>query len=172
MIVLGILGLIALILIVIYSLWLGITPMPTSPKVKKELLALLPDKIEGTIYELGSGWGTLARPLAIMYQENNVLAYELSPIPFLLSQLLNLVFPKRNLRIERVDFFEKKLDTAGLVVCYLYPGAMAKLKNKFEAELKPGTWVISNTFAVPGWKSVVTVEVNDLYRSKVYLYRV
>lgn len=172
MLVLGILALITLSLIVFYSVYLGITPMPTAPKVKKALLAHLPDNVDGTIYELGSGWGTLARPLAKKYQRNRITAYELSSIPFLYSKLVNLILPLENLFMQRVDFFVVDLKDAGLVVCYLYPGAMTRLKAKFEEELRQGTWVVSNTFAVPGWQPVKIVEVNDLYRTKVYLYRI
>ena len=100
------------------------------------------------------------------------MAYELSPLPYLFSWIVNKICPKHNLCFERVDFFEKDLTDAGLVVCYLYPGAMARLKSKFDKELKPGTWVISNTFAVPGWHPVKIVEVADLYHTKIYLYRI
>ncbi len=33
-----------------------------------------------------------------------------------------------------VDFFNVDLKDAGLVVCYLYPGAMERLKDKFEKD--------------------------------------
>jgi hypothetical protein len=52
----------------------------------------------------------------------------------------------------------------------LYPEAMKRLRYKFEEELKPGALVISNTFAVPGWQSMSVIELEDLYRSKIYKY--
>ena len=55
-------------------------------------------------------------------------------------------------------------------VCYLYPGAMRQLKEKFIKELKPGTMIISNTFAIPGWIPQQVWEVNDLYKTKIYRY--
>ena len=39
-------------------------PLPTSPSVRKTLLAMLPSQVDGPVYELGSGWGGLARTLA------------------------------------------------------------------------------------------------------------
>ena len=48
---------------------------------------------------------------------------------------------------------------------------MKRLKEKLEAELKPGTLVISNTFAIPGWAYEKMLEVDDLYRTKIYLYK-
>lgn len=167
MIFLELLLLLALVLIVFYTWKLGISPMPTSPKVKEELFKLLPNEVNGDIYELGSGWGTLARSLAAHYTDHEILAYELSPVPYLFSRLVNT---RKNLHLKREDFFTVSLKEAGLVVCYLYPGAMLKLKAKFESELKPGALVLSHTFAIPGWKPVKIVEVNDLYRTKIYLY--
>lgn len=156
--------------VVFWSWWNGISPMPTSPKVKKHLLHLLPASVEGTVYELGSGWGTLLFPLAQKYPDNVVVGLETSPVPFLISLLLSWCYRRKNLRLCYRDFFHKDLSDAGLIVCYLYPGAMVRLKSKL-ADLKKGTWVVSNTFAVPGWEPIEVVEVNDLYHTKIYFYR-
>jgi len=32
--------------------------------------------------------------------------------------------------------------------------------------------VISNTFAIPGWKPISIYELDDMYRTKIYVYRV
>ncbi len=157
--------------IVYWSIRNGISPMPTSLKVKKGLFELLPEKVEGDVYELGSGWGTLVFPLAVRYPETHVIGYETSLIPYWISYGFLLAFPKRNLALKRQDFFQVDLKGAHLIVCFLYPGAMEKLKEKFEKELQPGTLIVSNTFAIPGWKPIQIQEVKDLYRTKIYLYR-
>ncbi|MDP6573208.1 MAG: hypothetical protein QGI06_06820 [Rhodospirillales bacterium] len=74
--------------------------------------------------------------------------------------------------VHRADFHEARLHGAGLVVCYLHPGAMERLRPKLEAELTPGALVLSNTFAMPRWRPVAVAEAEDFYRSKVYLYRI
>ena len=159
-------------LIVGYSWRYGITPTPTSAKVKKKLLQILPKRITGQIVELGSGWGTLAFSLAHHFPESKVKAYEISPIPYFISQLISkwLLYP--NLHFIRQDFFDISLENATLIVCYLYPGAMNRLKTKFERELKPEAYVLSHTFAIPGWTPMSFTEVNDLYHTPIYLYRV
>ncbi len=55
--------------------------MLTSHRVKAAMMELVPDDFEGTIVELGSGWGTLAVAFARRYPGCQVLAYELSPLP-------------------------------------------------------------------------------------------
>ncbi len=67
--------------ILVYALRTGITPMLTSHRVKAAMMELVPDDFEGTIVELGSGWGTLAVAFARRYPGSQVLAYELSPLP-------------------------------------------------------------------------------------------
>src|SRR5260221_4754564 len=141
--------LLALLSIVIWTYITGISPMPTSPKVKKKLLDALPSSLHGTIVELGSGWATLAAPLAKKYPDCQVYGYETSPIPYLYGKIV--AYTISNLHMKRLDFFTIKLYQARLVVCYLYPKAMQKLKGKFDEELLSGTYVVSHTFAVPGW---------------------
>ena len=157
--------------IFVYALRTGITPMPTSRRVKAAMLELVPDDFEGTIVELGSGWGTLAVAFARRYPGCGVLAYELSPLPWLFSRLWCAVAALPNLRVHRADFHGARLHGAGLVVCYLFPGAMERLRPKLEAELTPGALVLSNTFAMPGWRPLAVGEAEDVHHSKVYLYR-
>lgn len=158
--------------VVYWSIRNGISPMPTSPKARRKLLDVLHLELDGVIYELGSGWGTLAFPLARLYPKCQVIGFETSLIPFWFSKVRQCVMRLPNLQLRREDFFQVTLQDASLVVCYLYPGAMRRLGVKFLEELKPGTWVVSNTFSIPGWRAIEVVEVGDLYYSKIYLYRV
>lgn len=158
--------------IVVWSMRNGIAPMPTSFKAKKALVQSLPPIVSGNIYELGAGWGTLLLPLARCYPHSEVTGFETSPLPFFVTSCRLRLSGLPNAAALRRDFYTIDLSEAGLVVCYLYPGAMQRLKSKFEAELKKGAWVISNTFAIPGWQPLQVVEVQDLYRNKLYVYRV
>jgi hypothetical protein len=151
-----------------YSFLLGIGPMPTSPKVKEKLFLLIPALGEGPIVELGAGWGTLAIPLAKRYPEREVIAYELSLLPFWTLWLLKQARQVPNLNVMRKDFFKKSLSGSALVVCYLYPGAMEKLESKFSKELKG--FVLSHTFALRKQKPLATAHAKDLYRTPIFLY--
>ena len=135
--------------------------MPSSSQAKKAIYSLLPLEVEGTVYELGAGWGDILKELSTHYPR--VIGYELSPLPWAISAL-------RTKKCLRKDFFEADLSDAGLIVCYLYPGAMRKLKEKFEKELKPGTLIISNTFQIPGWEPKQIINLRDLYRTPIYFY--
>lgn len=159
--------------IVIYSYRTGISPMPTSPKAKRCLSDNLPMDLQshGRIYELGSGWGTLVFALSKKYKNHVVIGIEMSPFPYWISKIAAFIFRRNNVLIVQGDFFERDLSDAALIVCYLYPGAMKRLKIKFDKELKSGTWVVSNTFSIPGWSPVMTCPTGDLYNTNVYFYR-
>ncbi len=154
-----------------YSLITGISPVPTSPRVRAAILATLPARLDGTVFELGSGWGTLAFPLARRFPDCRVVAIELSPVPWFFSRLRQSFFRLPNLTIRREDFFDASLAGASLIVCYLFPRGMERLRPKFERELTPGTLVVSNTFAVPGWRPSSVRRGADLDVSTVYVYR-
>ncbi len=157
--------------IIIYSLYNGITPMPTAPRVKRKLLEIINKRqIAGKVFELGSGWGTLAIGLAKVLPHCQVIAYENSFIPYIFSRFAQTLSRRENLTIIRKNFFRISLTEADLIVCYLYPGAMERLKIKFERELKDECLVISSTFAIPEWRAHEVSYVPDRYRTKIYVY--
>jgi hypothetical protein len=158
--------------IVFYTLRIGISPMPTLGKVRRQLLPLIEPDLEGMIRELGAGWGTLAFALADRCPRAKVVAFELSPLPFAFCWLRQRLAPRPNLELRRQDFFRASFTGASLVVCYLFPGAMTRLAPKLLAELAPGTRIISHTFALRGWKPQHMLAVDDLYRTPIYLYAV
>jgi hypothetical protein len=57
---------------------------------------------------------------------------------------------------DRVQFFARDLfatdvSAATVVTVYLFPGAMARVRDKLRAELAPGSRVVSHDFAFPDW---------------------
>lgn len=160
----------ALLSIVISTLRLGISPMPTSPRVRRAVLELVPRPLEGQVHELGAGWGTLAFALARRCPGATVIAWEASLFPYLFCVLRKAVGGPRNLMLRHANFFDADLRGAALVTAYLWTGAMTRLGPKFDAELPPGACVISHTFAWPGRTPSETVRVADLYRTPIYRY--
>jgi len=148
---------------------LGIGPVPTSRAVRAVMLELVPADATGTVYELGSGWGGLARALARRCAGAQVVAVEASLVPWAFSALVQRVSPLSNLRIVRGDFFEQPLGDADVLVCYLFTGGMQALAER--VKLKPGAVLVTSTFALPGRAADDTVRARDLYASPVYRYR-
>ena len=156
--------------IVVSTLRTGISPMPTPARVRRELLALLPPDTTGTVLELGAGWGHLAFAIADRCPQARVIAYELSFLPFQFMRLRQRLSPRANLELRPEDLFSASFQDAAVVVCYLFPGAMARLGPRFADELPEGARILSHTFALRGWTPARTVRLGDLYRTPVYLY--
>ena len=169
-----IIGLGMIAAIVIYTVLTGTPPTPSSSKVCRYMIEILPPRLpsvaNGRIYELGAGWGGVSQVLADRFSPISVVGIELSPIPFSIASLRKLISPRPNLEFKRANFFKVDLSDATLVVCYLSRDALVKLRPKLERELAPEALIVSNTFAVPGWRALDVVRAPDLYRSPVYLY--
>ncbi len=158
--------------IALYTLRTGASPMPALPGERRVLLHVLPRRVRGGAVELGAGWGGVALALARRYPGVPVTAYELSPLPWAFLRLRLLLQRRPNLRAERRDFFRASLAGAGLVVCYLDPGLMARLEEKLARELAPGAWVVSLGFAVPGWPPRQALPAPGWRGGRIYVYRV
>jgi len=155
----------------IYCLITGISPVSSTFKSSRSIISAVSPEQKGDICELGAGWGRLAFSLARRCPESRVLAYELSPVPWIFLKLRAFLFGPRNLEIVRRDFFKDDLSKASLVVCYLYPGAMTKLSTKLLQELKPGAEVISNAFEIPTWTPVAIKSLEDVMCPQVFYYK-
>ncbi|HSH69934.1 MAG TPA: hypothetical protein VK997_08455 [Deferrisomatales bacterium] len=162
---------VTLVLVVAYTLATGVSPMPTGRAARAALLGELPADPGGTVFELGAGWGGLAAALARRYPTRPVVGYELSPVPWLFAALGRWCAGPANLTLRRADFLRADLSPAGLIVCYLCPAGMARLRPKLEAELRPGSVVVSHFFALPGWRPEQPVaRAADAACSPIYRY--
>lgn len=162
--------LLLVLMIVIWAARNGIGPSPTTGKQRRAIFAALPGAVDGNIFELGSGWGGLAMALARQYPKCHVIGVENSPIPFAVSWVRWKISRLANLEFRWNDIQKEPLESAALIVCYLHTGAMRRLKPKLEQELSGKTWIVSNTFSFHGWNALSTVNINDIYHSKVFVY--
>lgn len=175
--------LIAVISIVLVSWKNGISPMPTSRMVRQVVIQEV-NRIPGygDIIETGSGWGTLGVDIVRHCPGKRVTGIENSVIPFWFSQVMSSMMigfrkakgernsMKGRLRFIRGDIYKSSYEHADGVVCYLFPGAMTRLVDKFSRELPPGARVISVCFALPGKDPLRTITCKDALRTKVYVY--
>ena len=168
--ILWISALIVMMSILIGVVRTGISPMPSSRRAIQQVLQFVVPPHPGPLYELGAAWGSLAIPLARAFPERRIIAYELSTIPWLFLLLRVRASGLKNIEVVRRDFFRDDLGQAAAVVCYLYPGSMVRLSTKLKSELSPGTVVVSNTFALPGWIPEQQVELKDLYGTQIYRF--
>ena len=151
---------------------LGISPMPSSNKAYNAMVEFV--EITGTeaIIDLGSGWGNFVIRIAKKNPQRQVIGYEMSYLPWLMSILLKKVFGLQNLTLYRQNFYNVNLPDASALVCYLYPGAMEKIRDKLILEQPNISFLLSNNFALPSWQPYKMKTIDDFYKSPLYLYKI
>jgi hypothetical protein len=121
---------------------------------------------EDTLFELGAGIGAIAFPAAREHGAR-VVAVEIEPLRILIMRLRRAAGPAADrIQLVRANMYALDYRPATVVTALLWPGAMARLRPKFERELRPGTRVVSRCHPIEGWTP--TLYDPD---SEVYVYR-
>ena len=124
------------------------TPTP----VVRQMLVLADLKPGDVLYDLGSGDGRAVIMAAKDFGATSVgveLRDDLAKKALDNIQKLDL---NDKTRIIQKDIFNVNLSAANVVFLYLTTSANEKIKPKLEAELKPGTRVVSHDYEILGWK--------------------
>lgn len=151
--------------------WRAAPYVPTRQRDVERLLQLANIQRNDIVYDLGAGDGRFVITAAQRYGVRAV-GYEISVLPYLVSLLRIRLSGVRALASMRFqDFYRQPLHEASVVVCFLTPGAMARLAPKFQRELRPGTRVLSYAFAIAGWTPDIKDKPNPQTMS-VYVYTV
>ncbi len=163
----------AAVLSIVFMSWRnGISPMPSSARVRRVVvdeLRRLPGR--GVMVEAGSGWGTLALQAGRHFPKRRIIGIENSFIPLWVSKLAAKTAPATNVTFIRGDLYIYPYERADTVVCYLYPGAMKRLSPIFREQLHGSAYIISICFALPDWEPERVITCRDTYRTKVYIYK-
>jgi hypothetical protein len=162
--------LLAIISIVWSTLKTGMSPMISSGKAREAMLASISEPIDGPLIDLGSGWGTIVIALARKYPHQQVIGYELSWLPWMVSVIWKYSLGLDNLRLYRKDFSKAELSNASVLFCYLFPGGMLSLQEKLKRELVNEVLIVSNTFALPSCEPIKTIRLKDIHHTPIYVY--
>ncbi|MFT5707057.1 MAG: hypothetical protein ACI9ES_001346 [Oceanospirillaceae bacterium] len=166
--------LVLVILIVLSIVWstliTGISPMMSSSKACQTMLAEIDSHEKGPVIDLGSGWGTLVIAVAKKHPNKQVIGYELSWLPWLVSIILKYSLRLDNLTLYRKDFKNAELSSASTLVCYLFPGGMVALQEKLAHEVFNKVTIVSNTFALPLCQPTRVIRLRDFYQTPIYVY--
>ena len=139
---------------------------PTPRRAVESMLRLAEVGPTDTVYDLGAGTGAIVMRVVRVYRAR-ALAVEVEPIRVAILRLRRWFGPfSDRLEIRWGNLFGLSFAPATVVTAFLWPGAMERLRPKFESELRPGARVVSHHHPVPGW-SATTVDAEN----HVYLYR-
>ncbi|MEW5755776.1 MAG: class I SAM-dependent methyltransferase [Pseudomonadota bacterium] len=145
-------------------------PLYLSNTATREALAtLLPAQTGVRFLDIGAGLsGTLAH-LARMRPDGYFAGVESAPVPALISRLR--LMGVANARLIYGDLWRQELASYDVVYCFLSPAPMAEVYRKAKAEMRRGSVLISNSFAVPQVAPDEVYELEDRRRTRLYLYR-
>ena len=146
-------------------------PTPHDVVAKMLKLAVVTDK--DLVVDLGSGDGRILIAAAKVCGAQAV-GYEIDRELVRFSRArIQQADSDKLIAVHEQDFFTADFSAATVVTAFLYPAVLEKLKPQF-GKLKPGTRIVTHTFAIPDAAPDDTVEFKlpdsgDLYR--IYLYK-
>lgn len=131
---------------------------------------LLPQERGFTFLDLGCGLGGVLSCLARARPAGRYYGIESAPVPFLLSWL-RVALGAQACRVTWGDFQNLDLGRYDVVYAYLSPAAMSGLWDKASREMRAGSLLISNSFAVPGVPPAFTLATGTQAGSMLLLWR-
>lgn len=137
-------------------------------RTAEAVAGLLPAERPAKLLDLGSGTGSLLRPLARMRPDCRFEGLESAPAPYALSRLLSRSQP--NISLARGDFWNISWSDYDVVYAFLSPVPMPWVWEKACTELRPGSLLVSNSFPVEGVAPESVIEVGDRRGTQLYCY--
>jgi SAM-dependent methyltransferase len=129
-----------------------------------DLTPLTPSDV---VYDLGSGDGRLLFT-ALEKGAGRAVGVELNPEQINKArETADRLGLRDRVAFLQADIMDVNLADATVVLCYLFTSATTALKPKLEKELKAGTRVVMESFAVPGWNPA---KVYGLGKKYFYFY--
>lgn len=143
----------------------------SSNKVWQALETQLPIDRTFKFIDLGSGIGGVLTHLAKTHPHGQYHGVEYAPLPCLWSWLRIKSGNHKNCTVQWGSMWDSDLSQYDVVFAYLSPVPMERLWHKARAEMRSGSLFISNTFAVPDHPPQMTLTVDDLHTSTLYIWK-
>ena len=159
-----------LLLLVFRGALSGQVPLYLSNKQTVTALGeLLVERGPSRFLDLGAGLGSTTVPLADALPDSHFTGYENAPLTWLVGRFFSLGRP--NIRWRWDDLWMANLGDYDVVYAFLSPAPMPRLWEKVQAEMKPGSLFISNSFPVPGATPDQVIEVDCTPPRPLYCYQ-
>jgi len=133
------------------------------------LAGLFKDKADIRFVDLGAGIGSVLYPLALTLPKARLTGIENAPATWLAGRIRTAGL--RNCTWRWGDLWRTELAEYNVVYAFLSPAPMSRLWEKVQREMPPGSFFISNSFAVPGVEASSVIDVDDARKTRLYCYQ-
>ncbi|MDZ7600120.1 MAG: hypothetical protein U1A06_01945 [Hoeflea sp.] len=138
----------------------------SNSQTTEALLSLMRQRGGTRFTDLGSGLGGVVRRLD---GEGRIArGVESAPMVWLVSALMSKLTGRG--RIARQDIWAADISGEDIVYVFLSPEPMPALYRKAMSEMKPGSLLVSNSFAVPDVEADEVWELPDRRKTRLFLY--
>lgn len=146
--------------------------VPSKTRVVEKMIQAAKLKAGDTVYDLGCGDGRLLFAAEKKIQRLRAYGFEIAPLVYLLAWVRKILSGS-TAKILFKNLFSADFRKANVIFCYLIPNVMPRLSEKIKRECRSGTKIISNTFHIPGLKTL-KVLARDPKKGlpTIYVYRV
>ncbi|MEM2940446.1 MAG: rRNA adenine N-6-methyltransferase family protein [Thermoproteota archaeon] len=142
--------------------------VPSPSEVVDKMLELAKVTSNDIVYDLGCGDGRLLLAAVKKFGARKAVGYEIRRD--LYEELVKTIQKEglsNRIFVYNEDLLNADLSESTVVTLFLTTSANEKLKPKLEAELKPGTRIVSHEFTFKDW---APQKIEELSWHKIYLY--
>lgn len=156
----------------VLNIWRKRPPfVPVFGMIMKDIVHAFDLKPGDRFYDLGSGDGRVLLSISKAFPETTCIGIEYDWMPYAIAKIR--CHNKRNIHLQRGDFFQADLSAATHIFTFLFPEAMDLLLPKLQRELRPGTRLISCDFKLADKEPVRIIDLGrkdkDLCKT-LYVY--
>lgn len=154
-----------------YTGLVGAPWVPTRKKERRRALEMAELNDTKTMYDLGSGTGTLLFEAAQAHPNARIIGIELFVLPYLYARIRKLAGGRRykNVSLLFRDFYFHDLSDADVVFAFLMTGVYSRLKKKLSRELKDDCRIIIEAWPFEDIEPLA--QTNDRGNIPLYLFR-
>ena len=148
-----------------------LAPYVSSPqRAVDRMLELASLKPGDTLYDLGAGDGRIVIAAARKYNVNAVGVEMSEKLVQQANEQITKLGLQNRAKLIQGDLLQTDLAPADVIVIFLQTPSNEELRPRLEKYLKPGSRVVSYSFAVPGWKPNRVDRTDEHLGHLIYLY--
>ncbi|WP_091933722.1 class I SAM-dependent methyltransferase [Propionivibrio dicarboxylicus] len=120
--------------------------------------------------DLGAGIASTLVPLAQALPDKHFTGVENAPASWAIGRIRTRGIA--NILWQHANLWDQSLGDYDGVYAFLSPAPMAALWQKALREMKPGSILVSNSFAIPDVSPTEIIQVDDTRQTQLYCYRI